>query len=682
MAAVAGLVWAAVLALQVPVSSASVSPSLSTVEIRYPLPAAGEVTMMWGVNGWRPIAEDMRPRGTVIHQKVMATPMIMKDNVFALTVKVESGATIEYGFLIKKTARGTRAEVWDGDYSHGPVTNATDVVAVKSVNLYQNSLVLVNGAGILLVLGFALVMVGFLGMAVCSLRSDLCLGVSYGPSNADDARFATIVSALAFIVGLLIIFNHEMWRDELQAWRIATGSSSLSELLENTRYEGHPLLWYLCLYGLSRMSRDPVVMQLFHLSIGVTTVFIICRCAPFARWQKACLACSYLFLYEYLIISRNYSLAVLALVAFCAIYVKWPERLRTCALCLAVMINSNAFGAIIALACGGWILLESFRQPHRVSLVSRASVILILGLGTAVATMQTAPPADNSPRMVGWSAPILVEPLEWTISGIWKSYVPLPRTLPQFWNTNLVDAVPSLRLGKVGTLKSGDIQAILSVALLAAFSLMLRRSPSVMLLYLVATGWLLLFMHFKVNHGIRHSGHLFLVLLACLWLSFSQQRSRSVTYQRSSSTIVVTLLFASQAVAGAVAASADLAWPFSAGKETAEFLQRRGYADATLVGSKYFMVSTVASYLDRPMYYAETGNVGTFSRWKGQRSAVSPADLLQAARELLHVHQKDVVMVVSYDLGVEGDDLLKLAAFQRSIVPEERYWLYLIPYKK
>jgi hypothetical protein len=284
--------------------------------------------------------------------------------------------------------------------------------------------------------------------------------------------------------------------------------------------------------------------------------------------------------------------------------------------------------------------------------------------------------------MVGWSAPILVEPLEWTISGIWKSYVPLPATLPQFWNTNLLDAVPSLRLGKIATLKSGDIQAIFSVALLAACSLMLRRSPSVLLLYLVATGWLLLFMHFKVNHGIRHSGHLFLVLLACLWLSFSQRRSQSVTYKRSPSTIVVTLLFASQAMAGAVAAAADLTWPFSAGKETAEFLQRRGYADATLVGSKYFMVSTVANYLDRPMYYAETGNVGTFSRWKAQRSTVPPADLLQTARDLLHAHKKDVVMVVSYDLGIEGDDLLKLAAFQRSIVPEERYWLYLIPYRK
>ena len=95
--------------------------------------------------------------------------------------------------------------------------------------------------------------------------------------------------------------------------------------------------------------------------------------------------------------------------------------------------------------------------------------------------------------------------------------------------------------------------------------------------------------------------------------------------------------------------------PFSAGKETAAFIHRRGYADATLVGSKYFIVSTVANYLDRPMYYAETAQFGTFSRWKRQRTAVPPADLVRIAREMADVNRKDVLMVVSYDLGVAGE---------------------------
>ena len=202
----------------------------------------------------------------------------------------------------------------------------------------------------------------------------------------------------------------------------------LSELLENARYEGHPPLWYLCLYALSRFSNDPLLMQVFHLGLGVAAIFVICRYAPFTRWQKGCLAFGYFFFYEYLIVSRNYVLGVLALVSFCAIRAKWPNRMLTCAVVLAIMINTSAFGAIIALACGGWLLLESFRGLAPSPLMSRAGVVLILGLGMAAAMMQSAPPPDNSPRMLGWSATVLIEPLERTVSAIWKAYVPLPLT--------------------------------------------------------------------------------------------------------------------------------------------------------------------------------------------------------------------------------------------------------------
>ncbi|HEX2056277.1 MAG TPA: hypothetical protein VHF07_07275, partial [Nitrospiraceae bacterium] len=610
--------------------------------------------------------------------------MSRKDGFFVLTITVESGATIEYGFLIKKTARGTPVDIWDGYYAYGPMTSRSDMVTVKSTKLYQTPFVLMDRAGMFVVVGLGVIFTGLLGTAVWSMWSmepqPQSVGTRYAPRR-NDARFATVVTVLIFVLGMVVILRHEMWRDELQAWRIATESHTVTDLLENSRYEGHPLLWYLCLYALSRISHDPVLMQIFHLTIGVATVFVICRFAPFTRWQKGCLACGYFFFYEYLILSRNYALGVLGLVCFCAIRAKWPERVLSCAVCLAVMINTSAFGAIIALACGGWLVLESFRGSSRVSLISHAGVVLILAVGMAVAMMQTAPPLDNSPRMQGWSAAVLVEPVERTVSSIWKAYVPLPVSLPHFWNTNLLDQAPAFELGGVAV-RAEAIQAILSVALFTAAALMLRRTPSVMVLYLIATGGLLLFMHFKVNHGVRHAGHLFLVFLACLWLSFSQQQVSMRIAGKSAITIGVTLMFAVHGLAGTLAAATDLALPFSAGKETAEFLERHGYGDAPMVGSKYFIVSTVANYLDRPMYYAESGRFGTFSRWKGPRTPVSPAELVRVARDMAHHNRKDVVIVASYDVGAAGETVPELASFQRSIFTEERYWLYLVPYQQ
>jgi hypothetical protein len=678
---VIGWVCAALPGLPPEVWSASASASITTLEIRYQLPAAGEVTFLWGVNGWRQVPDEMRPAGTVIHQKVMATPMAKKDGSFVLTMQVESGATIDYGFLIKKTARGTRVDAWDGDYSYRVPAEKLDVLTVRSAHLYQSSSILMDRAGVLFVFGLGVMCTGLLGIAVWFMRRESESGATHELSCLDDARFATVMSALALILGMVVILHHEMWRDELQAWRIATASHSLSDLVENARYEGHPLLWYLCLYALSRVSSDPILMQVFHLGIGIATIFVLCRYAPFTRWQKVCLACGYFFFYEYLILSRNYALGVLALVSFCAIRTKRPDRILTCAVCLAVMINTSAFGAIIALACGGWLLLESIRDSNRVPLIARAGLVLILGFGMAVAMIHSAPPPDNSPRMLGWNAAILVEPLERTVGAIWQAYVPLPRTLPHFWNTNVLDEIPTLRLGRA-VFEARDIQTILSIVLVGGIALMLRRTPSVMLLYVVATSGLLLFMHFKVNHGIRHTGHVFLVLLACLWLSFSRRPLPTRVAGRSALTMAVTLLFAAHALAGTLAAATDLVLPFSAGKEAAEFIQRRGYADATMVGSKYFIVSTVANYLDHPMYYAENGTFGTFSRWKGPRTAVSPADLVRTAKEMARLHRQDVVLVVSYDLGAAADGVQGLASFQDSIFTEERYWLYLVPYQE
>ena len=110
-----------------------------------------------------------------------------------------------------------------------------------------------------------------------------------------------------------MIINHELWRDELQAWRIATSSGSIDELFSNSRYEGHPAIWYLSLYLISRLSDNPIAMQVLHILIGISATFVMCKYAPFSRWQKASLSFGYFMFFEYFIVSRNYAFGVLAL---------------------------------------------------------------------------------------------------------------------------------------------------------------------------------------------------------------------------------------------------------------------------------------------------------------------------------------------------------------------------------
>ena len=91
-----------------------VSPSTITIEFRYHAPEAGEVWLVWGINGWQQAPEALRPPGTIVPDKVMQTLMVRTNNTFVITIQVPSGTAIDYGFLTSKTEKGTPVKLWEG----------------------------------------------------------------------------------------------------------------------------------------------------------------------------------------------------------------------------------------------------------------------------------------------------------------------------------------------------------------------------------------------------------------------------------------------------------------------------------------------------------------------------------------------------------------------------------------
>lgn len=129
------------------------------------------------------------------------------------------------------------------------------------------------------------------------------------------------ISILTFaLLGLAAILNHSMWRDELNVWMVARDSHSLSELYTNVITEGHPILWYILLYIVKYIVNAPVAMQLLHWTLGNIVVLLLWRFSPFSTLEKALFTFGYFPFYEYYVISRNYTLVLLLIFIFCAIY--------------------------------------------------------------------------------------------------------------------------------------------------------------------------------------------------------------------------------------------------------------------------------------------------------------------------------------------------------------------------
>ena len=110
--------------------------------------------------------------------------------------------------------------------------------------------------------------------------------------------FSLVLTAAFLVVGGTGAIYHEMWRDEIQAWLLARDSTGPIDLLSHMKYEGHPPLWHLLLMPLTWITHAPESMQVVHLLIAATTVFLFARYSPFTPLQKILFSFGYFVLYE------------------------------------------------------------------------------------------------------------------------------------------------------------------------------------------------------------------------------------------------------------------------------------------------------------------------------------------------------------------------------------------------
>ena len=78
-----------------------------------------------------------------------------------------------------------------------------------------------------------------------------------------------LLFVLLAVYNAIRLFRHAMWRDELQAFMVAAASNTPLDLFAKLKYEGHPGLWHLLLWVVTRFTSDPVAMRVLHLVIAL-----------------------------------------------------------------------------------------------------------------------------------------------------------------------------------------------------------------------------------------------------------------------------------------------------------------------------------------------------------------------------------------------------------------------------
>jgi hypothetical protein len=531
-------------------------------------------------------------------------------------------------------------------------------------------------------------------MEMATIRAGKSLFQHAHPSNV---VFVYLVTIAFLILGFISIIHHEMWRDELQAWLLARNSASIAELLQNMKYEGHPALWHIALFLISRLTQNPISMQFLHLGIGTATIYIFLRFSPFTKLQKLLFAFSYFPFYEYTIISRNYGIGILLIFLFCTLYDRCRGYLPL-AILIAFLANTNAFGFLIAVALAATLVVEKVLTRSRSRFSNNPLSMLLSGLiviaGFAILLFQVQGASEVGSLNQTSPAPIVEERVPDLILGeinitrliinfslILRSYIPIPDISKyQFWNTNLFTSVDILYTRAFALLLAFGL-LILSIALFA-------RKPIPLFLYSFGTFTIIYFCYDKSLVQTRHQGHLFILLIASLWIASYYPETRFnfldrffppfLQSIRQYQNYLITGLLCTQVIANTFAVGMDLIYPFSASQEVATFIRKQGLENTFIVGMSDASASAVAALLDREMYYTESDRQGSFIIWKG-RQRVRPSAMLNKVSQFLSADQKEVILLLSYELKTGNPNLVitKLFDSQKSIVTNETYYLYL-----
>ncbi len=481
------------------------------------------------------------------------------------------------------------------------------------------------------------------------------------------------LAAFALVVGVTI-WRHEMWRDELQAWTLTNASDGLRDLLHNLRYEGHPTLWYLLLFPLTRLTNAPEAMQLLQFVVAIATGALIVRFAPFTLAQRAMLLFGYFVVFEFGTLARSYGLGVMFVVGVCVIANRSKRSWSWIGLLLALLALTSAFGAMLAVAIGAGLVVDELARrrsddPRAASLQSLAGgATLALG-GVIVAYAQSIPPADAG-EYRGWRTSFEAGEVATTVAAVWRAFVPIPQLQREFWNTNVLD-------GRAG------IAAAVSIALVALVAWVFRHKPAALAIWGLGLGMLLVFLYAKIAYASsgRHLGHLFLLFVAICWLAPSLVTTDENPQLRSSPVerraVLLTVILGLHVVAGAFAVVSDWTTPFSDGRAVAEYINTNDLHDSVIIGFPDTAASTVAGYLQRDVYFTQGSRFGNFIIWDTRR--IDPAQpLREILSEFASVDGPGVLILRTEPLDVVPENVELLEVFDDGIVTDEHYWLYTL----
>ena len=488
------------------------------------------------------------------------------------------------------------------------------------------------------------------------------------------------LTLLYFIISWIGILHHEFFIDEAHHWLLARDSNSIIDLIKNTRIEGHPLLWSSLLYGITRLTTNPFWMQFFHILISTSFVFVFLKKAPFNWLFKILFIFGYFIVFEYNLISRNYSLGILFLFLACSVFKDRSIKFLLLCFYLAIASNTHLIFSVIAFALFLVLLIEQFQNKQ---LFKPKNILgfLIFGLGLLSILIQIK--TTNSTWLLD---PIAKIPFgERLIKGFisfFKGLITIPdfRTI-RFWNSNLLVNLSKPVSGIFALL-------IYFVPLLLFF----KNKKTLYFVYFALIGTQIFFFVTQ-RAATRFHGMTYITIIIALWIEYyyNSEDYKLKDYLHSlkltlfKNTIIYSILII-HFISGIYAYSMDYIYPFTSAKETIDYLKPKKIVSQEIV-TVTCDGTLLSAYLERKIYFLCDESLQSFCRWDSscagsvtqEKAIVMLTDYMNSDKKILFISYYPLTNNFNNKKWVQLNNSIKvrfIKKFDINIVDKSNYYIF------
>jgi mannosyltransferase len=216
--------------------------------------------------------------------------------------------------------------------------------------------------------------------------------------------------------------HQNIWLDEAVSWD--TGKRSLPELIEQTRGDIHPPLYYVLVHGwMAMFGESPAALRMLSVVFGLVAIFLAVMLM--SRWLPrgpAALALLWLVVSPHMVAyaqeARMYAAVTAAMLAVCLFYRRWVESGHTSVGALVGIVLSMTAGLYLHYFTA---LILPALWLHVLLTHANVRRWLVANLAIAVLYLPWLPTAvDQLTRGQSWRQPVTIAGLPYQASAFLK----------------------------------------------------------------------------------------------------------------------------------------------------------------------------------------------------------------------------------------------------------------------